>query len=90
MEVYTSAQLTIPMIQVVLLLALSTGALLLGRFRLALLINYCFTLYWGYVANMGLFTAKEVSKLNGYSFIYFSFGIVVVLLAMIGLITHRE
>ena len=90
MEAYTSAQISIPIIEVVLLLVLSTGALLLGRFRLALLINYCFTLYWGYVANMGLFTAKEVAKLNGYSFAYFSFGILIVLLAMIGLITHRE
>lgn len=90
MEFFASAQVTIPVIQVVLLLALSTGALLLGRLRLALLINYCFALYWGYIVNMGLFTAKEVAKFNGYSFAYFSFGIVVVLLAMIGLVTRRE
>ncbi len=90
MEIFASAQLSIPVIQVVLLLALSTGALLVGRLRLALFINYCFALYWGYVANMGMFTAKEVAKFNGFSFAYFSFGILVVLLAMIGLITRRE
>ena len=90
MEVDASTQLSVPLLQVVLLMILSTVALLAGRLRLALFINYCFTLYWGYVANMGLFTAAELSKFTGYTFAYFGIGISIVLLAMIGLVSHHE
>lgn len=89
MEIFTSTQLTIPVSQVILLLMLSTLALITGRLKLALFINYCFTLYWGYVANMGLFTPEEILKLDQYTMIYFGSGIVILLLAMIGLIAHR-
>ena len=90
MEVFTSTQLAIPTMQVVLLLALSTGALLIGRLKLALLINYCFTLYWGYVANIDLFSIEGVMMLNNHTFLYFGFGLAIVLLAMIGFATYRE
>jgi hypothetical protein len=90
MEIFTSTQLAIPLFQVILLLILSTVALLIGFLRLALFINYCFTLYWGYVANMSLFTATEMSKISGYTFLYFGSGIVIILLAMIGLVSNRE
>ena len=68
MELFMSTQLAIPMFQVILLLILSTIALLIGRLRLALFITSL--------------------KKNFPSF--FSAGIVIVLLAMIGLILHRE
>ena len=90
MEIITSTQLVVPALQVVLLLILSTIALLFGRLRLALFINYCFTVYWGYVANFDLFTAQGVNKLTGYTFLYFGIGLVIILLASIGLITHRS
>lgn len=90
MELFTSAQLAIPALQVALLLALSTGALLIGRLRLALLINYCFTLYWGYVANLDLFSAGGLTRFNGYTALYFGFGFVIVLLALIGFMTYRQ
>jgi hypothetical protein len=42
--------------QIILLLTLSTLSLVFGRLRLALLINYCFTIYWGYVPNFNSIT----------------------------------
>lgn len=45
MDTIMDTQLTVPLFQVCLLLALSTLALLFGRIKLALIINYCFTLY---------------------------------------------
>lgn len=90
MELFTSTQLAIPLFQVILLLILSTIALLIGRLRLALFINYCFTLYWGYVANLDPFRAGAMVNLNAFTFIYFGIGLVIFLLAMIGLFTHRE
>jgi len=90
MKLFTSTQLVIPMFQVILLLILSTIALLIGRLRLALFINYCFTLYWAYVANLDLLKTGGIVNLNAFTFIYFGIGIVIVLLAMIGLMLHHE
>ena len=90
MELFMSTQLAIPMFQVILLLILSTIALLIGRLRLALFINYCFTLYWGYVANLDLLKTGGIVNLNAFTFIYFGIGLVIVLLAMTGLMLHRE
>jgi hypothetical protein len=90
MEIITSTQLAVSTLQLILLLILSTIALLIGRLRLALFINYCFTLYWGYVVNFDLFVAQGVNKLTGYTVLYFSIGAVIILLASIGLISHRK
>ncbi|MBU2028145.1 MAG: hypothetical protein KJ814_11095, partial [Proteobacteria bacterium] len=82
MEFFTSTQLAVPLFQVIILLVLSTGALLFGRLRLALIINYCFTLYWGYIINIDLFTGGGLLKLNTFTILYFGFGIVILILAL--------
>jgi hypothetical protein len=89
MEIISSTQLAVPTFQFVLLLILSTIALLIGRLRLALFINYCFTLYWGYLLNIDLFIGSEAVKMNIYTVLYFGLGILIVLLVLLGLITHR-
>ncbi len=48
-EFSCTTELAFPMSQIVLLMILSTGALLFRRLKLALLLNYLFTMYWGYV-----------------------------------------
>ena len=69
-----------------LLLAVMTTALLFGRIKLALLMNYAFTLFWGYVHNGGLFDSIE--KLTMFTTIYFVFGLAIVVLAAIGFLSH--
>ena len=90
MDILYTTQLSIPLLQVVLLLALSTIALLFERMRLALLINYCFSLYWGYIQNLALFTESGILKLNSFTLSYFGFGLVIVILAMISLLFHHD
>lgn len=51
MEVFSMTGISIPITRMVLLLLLSTGAPFFGKLKLALLINYLFTLYWGYGVN---------------------------------------
>lgn len=89
MEIITSIQLAVPSLQLVLLLILSTLALLIGRLRLALFINYCFTLYWGYLLNIDLFIGPGAT-MGGYTILYFGLGVLVVLLVLLGLITHHS
>jgi uncharacterized membrane protein len=88
MEFFLATQLSVPLLQVMLLLAVMTTALLLGRLKLALLMNYVFTLFWGYVHNGGLF--DSIQKITMFTIIYFSFGLSIVVLAAIGFLTRQS
>lgn len=88
MDILSSTQLTVPMLQIVMLLGLSTMALIFGRTKLALLINYCFTLYWGYIPQLNFLT--ESGQFNNFTFAYFGFGLLIVLLALVGFMQNRD
>ena len=88
MEFFQTTQLAVPLIQIMLLLALSTVTLLIGKVRLALLMNYLFAFYWGYVFNADLFNSLE--KANMFNAIYMGFGVAVVIFAAIGFVAHAN
>lgn len=81
MDFLYSTQLTVPVIQIVALLFLSTVSLLFGKIKLALLINYLFTLYWGYFLNRDL-VLEAVEGIPHFTFIYFGTGLLVALIAL--------
>jgi len=89
MDIFLSTQVSIPIMQIALLLGLSTLALIFGRIKLALLINYCFTLYWGYVSNLSAFSEASL-KLDTFSFIYLGFGLAIVMVALVGFFYYRD
>lgn len=88
-DILTSSHVAVPLSQVIALLILSTLALLFGRIRLALLVNYCFTFYWGYFLNIDLFT-ETGTILNINTFVYFALGFGILLIALFTLCCHRE
>ncbi len=88
MDFFYSTELSIPVIQIVLLLILSTLALLFGRKKLALIINYVFTVYWGYFLSINQLTDSGFKGGDSYAMIYFGIGIVIVILALIGFLYH--
>ncbi|MBW2600018.1 MAG: hypothetical protein JRC53_00100 [Deltaproteobacteria bacterium] len=79
MEMFYSVETIIPISQIALLLLISTVSLLFGKVKLALLTNYLFTLYWGFLANEGLLAGSIFNTIS-----YFGFGLLVVILALIG------
>ena len=85
MELFYSAEVTVPIFQIALLLLLSTLVLLFGRVKLALLINYLFALYWGFLANEGFMAGSTFNMVA-----YFGFGLLVIILALIGFFTAAE
>jgi hypothetical protein len=89
MEFFYSLELAIPALQIALLLLLSTTALLFGKIKLSLLISYLFTLYWGYFLNrenfLNSFTHGEYII-----FVYFGFGLTIIVFALIGFFAQRE
>ncbi len=89
MEFFYSLEFSIPVVQVAWLLLMITTAQLFGKIKLALLISYSFTLYWGYFLN------REIIVNSGNQgeyiiLIYFGFGIAVALLAMVGFLFQHE
>ena len=85
MELFYSTEVTVPIFQIALLLLISTLALLFGRVKLALIANYVFTLYWGFLANEGFMAGSTFNTVS-----YFGFGLMVIILALIGFFTATE
>lgn len=81
MDFFYSMELSIPVMQIILLLILSTLALLFGRKKLALIINFVFTMYWGYFLSIDQFVG---SGRGYYLSFYFGTGLLIVILALIG------
>ncbi len=89
MEFFHSIEFSIPVVQVVWLLLMITAAQLFGKIKLALLISYIFTLYWGYFLNREVMV-NSVNHGEYFILIYFGFGIAVVVLAIIGFMVKHE
>lgn len=81
-------EISIPVTQMVLLLVLSTGALFFGKLKLALLVNYLFTLYWGYGINRDFLMGAGFQHLSGFSILYLGFGLVIAAVALVSLISE--
>ena len=89
MDFLINTELNVPLIQIVMLLGLSTLAMLFGKTKLALLVNYLFTLYWGYFLNRDLMM-ETFESADQFVFIYFGVGIVVAMLAMISFLRSED
>ena len=81
LDFFLNANLTIPMVQLILLMLMSTISLLFGKLKLALLINYVFTLHWAYVANRDNLIGMGFENFQLFSIIYFIFGLGIALVA---------
>ena len=89
MEILSMTEISIPITQMILLLLLSTGALFFGKLKLALLINYLFTLYWGYGINRDFLVGSGFEHLSGFTMLYLGFGLIIAAVALVSLITER-
>ena len=69
------------MIQIILLMLMSTVSLLFGKLKLALLINYLFTLHWAYISNRENLMELGFENFQLISVMYFIFGLGIVLVA---------
>ena len=85
MEFFSTAEIFIPVYQMILLLLVSTLTLLFGRTKLALIINYLFTLYWGFVFNRDLLLGHELEYCY---LLYWGFGASIAILAAVGFLIH--
>ena len=85
MELLMSVEISISLLQLLLLLVFSTLFLLFGKVKLALITNYLFTLYWGFGANFGKSGFIRPDTLPWFSFAYLAFGFIILILFLAGL-----
>ena len=90
LDFFNSTEISIPVIQVALLLIISTLSLLFGRVKLALLTNYIFAFYWGYIQNRENLLGTSIEKISYFNLFYFLFGFIIVVLALIGFLARSE
>ena len=90
MELLQSAELVVPLYQITILLAISTLVLLFRKIKLALMINYLFTLYWGYGVNRDYLIGHRIQEFNMFTLIYFGFGLIIVILALLGFFARHD
>jgi len=90
MDALYSTNISVPMIQITLLLLISTLALLFGRIKLALIINYSFMLYWCYILNMDVIRETGQDFTSKFTYFYFGFGFIILMLALLGFVGHRD
>ncbi|MFO0754119.1 MAG: hypothetical protein U0411_12455 [Thermodesulfovibrionales bacterium] len=50
-----TSSLAIPFGQMLIFVVLNSFCLLLGKYKLGLLVSYCFVLYWGFISNREFF-----------------------------------
>lgn len=84
------AEISIPLYQVSLMLLITTLTLLAGRIKLSLLINYLFTMYWGFIANSSMILGEGVDKFSTFSMFYLGFGFIIALLAAVAFLLHSS
>ncbi len=78
------------MIQIILLMLMSTLSLLFGKLRLALLINYIFILNWAYILNRDLLLGMGPTRFQYISVFYFVFGLIIVMIAAFSFLFQRD
>ncbi len=89
-EFINSIKFCAPLYQIILMLALSTLALIFGNQKMALLINYLFTLYWAYVFDRSYILEAGTKHSPFFPFLYFGFGFIIFFLAIIGFFIKKE
>ena len=86
MEALSSTTISIPIMQLVVLILFSTVALLFGRQKLALLINYLFVFYWGFGVNLENQAALSPNISVWFPSSYIIFGSMFIIFCLIGLL----
>jgi len=87
MDFLAATNPNITLIEIALLLLLTTIANLFGKAKIALLITCFFTLFWGFFINYDILYISHNNL--GSAYLYFGFPFVILMLTLIGLL-HKE
>ena len=90
LELIGSIKFCAPFYQIVLLLGLSTLALIFGNPKMALLITYLFAFYWVYIQDRTYILETGTKQTPFFPWFFFGFGFIVFLLVVLGLLIKKD
>lgn len=90
MENLFPGAVSIPLYQMMILLAIMTVALLFGYLRSGLFLCYIFVFYWGNMFSIRSVFDHTDPNTAALSFVFIGFGLIIVFLAMLGFLLNRE
>jgi hypothetical protein len=82
-DLFSDEDFSVPAMQVFLLMLMNSICLLLGRFKLGLLVSYCFAFYWGFVFNKDYFVGLHAVTPASLA-VYAAGGMAMLVVAVIG------
>lgn len=82
-------QLSVPLGEVILLIIVNSFCLLFGRFKLGLLVSYCFVFYWGFIFNKSFFINLLGQTTWGLSLYIFA-GLAMFITVVLGYLQHKD
>lgn len=85
----TDKEFSIPLGQVVIFVLLNSLFILFGKYKLGLLLSYCFVFYWGFIFNLKYFVNILGATTIGMP-LYIFFGIMMLVLAIIGFFAEEK
>lgn len=91
MESLLDMTVTVPLVQLAVLLTIGTLVLLVGMTRIALVVHYVFLFFWSYILVDNADVIRELSEhAVQYVVLYYGFGLLIIVLAFAGLLRHKE
>jgi len=85
-----TTSVSIPLFQIMLIMGASTLALVLGKMKISIVIGFCGLLYWGYFCNPSLKSTDGTFQMDAFSLACMGFGVAIVFLVLVGLLTHQD
>ncbi len=89
MESIWSMDVAVPFSSILAVVLISTGGLIFGRLKLALLVQYGFLVYWGRLWDITIFS-DSASWLSGRTLLITGVCFILLLFVVLGLTVHRE
>ena len=91
-EIYlflSQREFSVPLLEMCLFVSFISICLLFGRYRMGLLITYCFVFYWGFIFNIKDFITMLGETTSGMQ-IYIFAGIAMFFIAIISFFIHAK
>ncbi len=89
MNFSATMEFTIPVVQIIIFMFISTFCFLLRKYKLGLMISFAFVFYWGFIHSSSSFVDMMGSPTLGF-FVYLFFGFFIITLALMGFLQEKD
>ncbi len=89
MNFSATMEFTIPVVQIIIFMFISTFCFLLRKYKLGLMVSFAFVFYWGFINSSSSFVDMMGSLTLGF-FVYLFSGFLIITLALVGFLLEKD